>query len=225
MPEQPPPSQRGRRPGDPAETRESILDAARALFAEDGFDKASIRRIAARAKVDPALIHHHFGSKQELFIAAMRAPVNPVDIVEGIVDGPSAELGHRLAQVFVSVWDSPAGTGLAHTLRAVLAQDGMTIAIREFVNHQLVPVLITALDGDEQERRLRANLALSQLLGLAVTRYLVRIEPIASAPAAEVIRKIAPTLQRYLTGPLDSGALDTGALDTGPLDTGPRDKA
>ncbi|WP_278314191.1 TetR/AcrR family transcriptional regulator [Lolliginicoccus levis] len=203
MPEQPPASQRGRRPGDPAETRESILDAARELFAEDGFDKASIRRIAARAQVDPALIHHHFGTKQQLFIAAMRAPINPVDVVKGIINGPRSELGHRFAEAFVAVWDSPAGTGLAHTLRAVLAQDGMTTAIREFINHQLIPVLITALDGDEQERRLRANLALSQLLGLAVTRYLVRIEPIADAPAAEVVRLIAPTLQRYLTGPLE----------------------
>ncbi|MBD8506064.1 TetR family transcriptional regulator [Hoyosella sp. G463] len=204
MPEQPQASQRGRRPGDPAETRDNILDAARGLFAEAGFDKASIRRIAARAQVDPALIHHHFGTKQQLFIAAMRAPVNPVDIVKGIIDGPPSELGHRIAEAFVGVWDSPAGTGLAHTLRAVLAQDGMTIAIREFVNHQLVPVLITALDGDEQERRFRANLALSQLLGLAVTRYLVRIEPIADVPATEVVRHIAPTLQHYLTGPLDA---------------------
>ncbi|MBN4925824.1 TetR family transcriptional regulator [Hoyosella rhizosphaerae] len=196
-------SQRGRRPGDPNETREAILAAARELFTTLGFDKASIRKIAARAQVDPALIPYHCGTKQQLFVAAMRAPINPVDVVAGIADGDLDGLGRRLIEAFLAVWDSPAGNGLALTLQAVLTQEGMTTAIREFATSEIIPIITGKLDGPEPERRLRANLVLSQILGLAVTRYIVKIEPLASASAHEVADRVAPNLQRYLTGPMD----------------------
>ncbi|AEF42042.1 TetR/AcrR family transcriptional regulator [Hoyosella subflava] len=191
---------RGRRPGDPSETRETIVSAARAMFAKHGFDKASVRKIAAEAGVDPALINHHFGSKQKLFVAAMRAPVNPVEVVQRLAaEGPD-KLGFRIAETFVSVWDSPAGSGLAQAMRGALAQDGMTVAMREFVTHQILPAIASALDAPAPEKRVRASLVASQLIGLAVTRYILRIEPLASASPEAVVGSIGPVLQGYLTG-------------------------
>ncbi|HEX2288832.1 MAG TPA: helix-turn-helix domain-containing protein, partial [Pseudonocardiaceae bacterium] len=96
----------GRRPGN-QDTRQSILDAARAMFAERGFDGASIRAIATEAKVDPALVHHYFGTKDKLFLESMNMPLNPAELVPKALSGPREEVGERLVRLVLSVWDSP----------------------------------------------------------------------------------------------------------------------
>ena len=99
----------GRRSGD-SDAREAILEAARGAFADQGYDAATIRRIAGAAGVDPALVHHYFGNKHKLFLAAANAPVDPSEVLASVIDGDRAELGHRLVRAFLTVWDGPAGS-------------------------------------------------------------------------------------------------------------------
>ncbi|SCG42168.1 transcriptional regulator, TetR family [Micromonospora echinaurantiaca] len=191
----------GRRPGKPG-TREAILDAARAAFAERGFDGASIRAIAATAGVDPALVHHYFGSKDQLFLAAMNAPVNPGELIPRIVAGDRDGLGERLVRLFLSVWDSPAGTAGVALLRSAMSNEWTARLLREFLVTQVLRRVLDHLDVDPAELPLRGSLVASQLIGLAVMRHVVRLEPVASAPAETLVAAVAPTVQRYLTGDL-----------------------
>ncbi|MEV4540970.1 TetR family transcriptional regulator [Micromonospora echinaurantiaca] len=191
----------GRRPGKP-DTREAILDAARAAFAERGFDGASIRAIAATAGVDPALVHHYFGSKDQLFLAAMNAPVNPGELIPRIVAGDRDGLGERLVRLFLSVWDSPAGTAGVALLRSAMSNEWTARLLREFLVTQVLRRVLDHLDVDPAELPLRGSLVASQLIGLAVMRHVVRLEPVASAPAETLVAAVAPTVQRYLTGDL-----------------------
>lgn len=191
----------GRRPGKP-DTREAILDAARAAFAERGFDGASIRAIAATAGVDPALVHHYFGSKDQLFLAAMNAPVNPGELIPRIVAGDRDGLGERLVRLFLGVWDSPAGTAGVALLRSAMSNEWTAKLLREFLVTQVLRRVLDHLDVDPAELPLRGSLVASQLIGLAVMRHVVRLEPVASAPAETLVAAVAPTVQRYLTGDL-----------------------
>ncbi|MDO3704688.1 TetR family transcriptional regulator [Micromonospora sp. C28SCA-DRY-2] len=191
----------GRRPGKP-DTREAILDAARTAFAERGFDAASIRAIAATAGVDPALVHHYFGSKDQLFLAAMNAPVNPGELIPRIVAGDRDGIGERLVRLFLGVWDSPAGTAGVALLRSAMSNEWTARLLREFLVTQVLRRVLDHLDVDPAELPLRGSLVASQLIGLAVMRHVVRLEPIASAPAETLVAVVAPTVQRYLTGDL-----------------------
>src|SRR6266545_3836915 len=109
----------GRRPGN-QDTREAILAAARATFADRGYDRASIRAIATSAGVDPALVHHYFGTKEELFLATVNAPIDPREVIPEILAGSRDEIGERLVRMFVRVWDSPTGTAAAALLRSAM---------------------------------------------------------------------------------------------------------
>ena len=190
----------GRRPGNP-DTRETILDAAREAFAERGYDAASIRAIATRAGVDPALVHHYFGTKEQLFVAVMQLPVNPAEILKGVAEGRRDEAGERLARAFLTVWDSPAGTAAAAVLRSAVNNEWGARMVREFVTRQILRRVMQQLDlAHEPDAALRAALAGSQLIGLAMARYIIKLEPIASAPRETLVAAVAPTIQRYLTG-------------------------
>lgn len=195
------PLRRGRRPGAP-DTRASILAAARARFAEHGFTRTSVRSIAADAGVDPALVHHYFGTKDDLFVAALELPVDPRERLAAVVaEGPDGA-GERMLRVFLSVWDDPdlrlPMLGLA---RSILDPSGQRLLRDGFVPAVLHPVGV-ALDIDRPE--VRMPLVASQVLGLILTRYLLEVEPIASMPAEDVVAVYGPTIQRYLTGPLPS---------------------
>ena len=190
---------RGRRPGSP-DTRAAILDAARALFAAGGLTGTSIRAVAGRAGVDPALVHHYFGTKDDLFVAALALPVDPREVLAPVVAlGPDGA-GERLLRVFLSVWDDP---DLQLPLRA-LARSLTDPSGKELMRDGFLTVVIgplgAALGIEEPERRM--PLVASQVLGLILMRYLLEAEPIASMPAEEVVATYAPTIQRYLTGPL-----------------------
>ncbi|WBB67316.1 TetR family transcriptional regulator [Micromonospora sp. WMMD812] len=191
----------GRRPGNP-DTREAILGAARAAFAERGFDAASIRAIAAAAGVDPALVHHYFGSKDQLFLAAMRAPVDPRELLPTVLAGDRDGLGERLVRMFLGVWDSPAGSAGVALLRSAVSNEWTARLLREFLTTQVLRRVLDHLDVDPAELPLRGSLVASQLIGLAMMRHVIRLEPVASAAPETLVATVGPTVQRYLTGEL-----------------------
>ncbi|WP_433262666.1 TetR family transcriptional regulator [Micromonospora vinacea] len=193
----------GRRPGKPG-TREAILDAARAAFAERGFDAASIRAIAGTAQVDPALVHHYFGSKDQLFLAAMNFPVDPGQLVPKVLAGDRDGAGERMVRIFLSVWDSPTGSAAQALLRSAVSNEWTARLLREFVTTQVLRRVLESLDVDPAELPLRGSLVATQMIGLAMMRHVVRLEPVASADPETLVATIGPTIQRYLTGPLPS---------------------
>jgi AcrR family transcriptional regulator len=191
----------GRRPGN-RDTREAILTAARDAFAERGFDGASIRAIAATAGVDPALVHHYFGNKDQLFLAAIEAPINPAELLERVAAGDRSDVGERLVRTLLSVWDSPAGSAAIALVRSAVANDAMAKLVRQFIVDRLVRGALIRMGVDKSEAPLRATLVASQMAGLIMVRYVLKAEPLASASPDAIAAAIGPTAQRYITGPL-----------------------
>jgi AcrR family transcriptional regulator len=190
----------GRRPG-VSGTREAILGAARRAFAEHGYQHATIRGVADLAGVDPALVHHYFGTKQELFVAAVRLPVNPVEQLMAVLDEDPGQAGRRMVEAFLSVWDHAATQSpLLALIRSAVGDDHAAAMLREFITEEVLGQIAHRLGG--ADARLRATLVGSQIIGLAMARYIVKVEPLASAPPTQVVAAVGPTLQRYLTGDL-----------------------
>jgi AcrR family transcriptional regulator len=196
-----------RRPGRPAgnsDTRERILASARELFAQNGIDRTSIRAVAAGAGVDAALVHHYFGTKQQLFAAAIHLPIDPMTVLVPMRETPVEELGLRLPSVLLPIWDSELGTGLIATMRSLLGGADVNLA-RSFLQEVVVAEIAPRVDNPAGTGRIRAQFLASQLMGVVMARYIVKIEPFASLPAEQVAETIAPNLQRYLTGDLPDG--------------------
>ena len=191
----------GRRPGNP-DTRETILAAARDAFADKGYDGASIRTIATGAGVDPALVHHYFGTKDKLFLAAMNAPFDPGEMVAKAAAGDRAELGERLVRAFLAMWDGPAGAPAVAMMRSAVANEWTARLFRQFVLSQVLRRIRAAVELDPAEADLRITFVASQMAGLAMARYVIKVEPLASAPAESVVAAVGPSVQRYLTGEL-----------------------
>ena len=191
----------GRRRGT-STTRQAILEAARFAFAENGFDRTPVREIAAMAGVDPAMINHHFGSKEQLFMATLDAPVDPRVHIEKVLDGPRERIGERLLETMLGIWDGPVGAAGIGLMRTGLQHEWGAKLLREFLLHRALTPIISELHLPEAEARWRATLLASQMAGLILTRYVLKLEPLASAPRDQVVAAIAPTLQHYLTGPL-----------------------
>jgi AcrR family transcriptional regulator len=198
-----PPRRPGRRPGTSG-TREAIAAAARRLFAERGFDRTSIRAIADAAGVDQALVLHFYGSKQQLFVAVVELPFAPEVALPQLVAGDRGTVGLRFARFLVALLESEEGqsriTGL---VRAAASEPEAARMVRELVTTRIFRPLIEALDVDQSP--LRATLVGSQVVGLTMVRYVVKVEPLASADPETVVAAIAPTLQRYLVEPLEPG--------------------
>jgi AcrR family transcriptional regulator len=191
---------RGRRPG-PSATREAILDAAAARFAELGYDRASLRGIAAAAGVDQKLIAHYFGSKQQLFVAAIGLPLDPGELLPRVLAGGRRGLRARLAGVLTELLESSElHERMTGVVRGAASSPEMARMMREFLT-QAVFEPVAALLGDDRPL-LRANLVGSQVVGLLMARYVVALEPLAGTPAREVAEAVAPTLERYLVGQL-----------------------
>ncbi len=190
---------RGRRPGAP-DTRAQILASARTLFAARGFGSTSVRAIAAEARVDPSLVHHYFGSKDDLFVAALELPVDPRVVIQPVLEGGLGGAGERLLRVFLSVWDDEtARLPLLGLVRGVVDPKG-----QQFVRDGLLGMVLgpigPAFDLDEPQRRVA--LVASQMIGLVMLRYVLEVEPLASMKTDLVVATYAPTLQRYLSDPL-----------------------
>ncbi|TDW88202.1 MULTISPECIES: TetR family transcriptional regulator [Kribbella] len=188
----------GRRPGGP-DTRGEIVKAARESFADKGFAATSIRAVARRAGVDAALVHHYFDSKDELFIEAMAIPVDPRRIAAQIIDGPLDEIGRRIATEFLGVWESPDGQQRMKALfRSVVTSDEVARMMREGITQMIIQPVSQVLDVPDAQ--LRVGLVATQLVGTAIVRYLVGLEPIASIDVETLIDRLAPVLQLHLTG-------------------------
>ncbi|VBA57820.1 TetR/AcrR family transcriptional regulator [Mycobacterium attenuatum] len=193
-----------RRPGRPAgisDTRERILACARELFAHDGIDRTSIRAVAAAAGVDAALVHHYFGTKQQLFAAAIHIPVDPMDIIVPMRETPVEELAVKLPAALLALWDSELGPRLIATVRSLLTGTDVTF-VRSFFEDVVTKELGSRVDNPPGTGRIRAQFVASQLIGVAMARYIVKVEPFASLPAEQIVQTMAPNLQRYLTGDL-----------------------
>jgi AcrR family transcriptional regulator len=191
----------GRRPGN-QDTREAILTAARVAFADRGYDAASIRSIAAAAGVDPALVHHYFGTKDQLFLDAMQAPLDPGDAVSTVFAAGVDGAGERLVRMVIGLWDSPAGGAALAILRSAVNNEMFARMAREFVTHRILRRMARELHLEPADGVLRTSLVASQIVGLVMARYVVKIEPVASLPAEALAVLIGPNIQRYLTGPL-----------------------
>jgi AcrR family transcriptional regulator len=191
----------GRRPGN-QDTKQSILESARTAFAEIGYDKASVRAIAAAAQVDPALVHHYFGTKEKLFLATMNSPINPAELIPKAMAGPREQAGERLVALVLSVWDSPAGIAAVALMRSAMSNEWTARLMREFVVTQVLRRAIAELGIDEKEAPTRTALVATQISGLALIRYVLKVEPITSAPPERLVAAIGPAVQRYLTGDL-----------------------
>lgn len=190
---------RGRRPGAP-DTRAEVLTAARDSFAEKGFRGTTIRAVAASAGVDPALVHHYFGTKRDLFVAALELPVDPRDVLAPVVARGPADAGEGLVRAMLGVWDDPERRlPLVALARHLLDPEGARVFQDGLLSVVIGPVLAD-LGVDDVERRL--PFVASQIVGLIVLRYLIEVQPLASLPAEEVVAMVGPTIQRYLTGPL-----------------------
>ncbi|GAB3817701.1 TetR family transcriptional regulator [Tessaracoccus terricola] len=182
-------------------TRSRILEVASALFARKSFDGVSLRAIAREAGVDAALVHHYFGSKDQLFEEVLSHGASPNSLVEHVTALPREDWGAELVRSALALMDSPAGPAMRAVLRSGISSH--PDLLRRFVGDRILGRLTQHLDGSPQERAQRAVLAGSQFVGLFVARYLVAVEPLASMPAEEVVANVGPTIQRYLTGPLE----------------------
>ncbi|HSE10721.1 MAG TPA: TetR family transcriptional regulator [Nocardioidaceae bacterium] len=190
-------TQRGRRAGG-GDTRGEILAAARTSFAEAGYGGTSVRAVAAAAGVDPALVHHYFGTKDDLFLAALEFPVDPRVVLASVVEGDRETLGVRLVARALSVWDDPqARLPLLALVRSGIAGESGRTLLESALSRLIFGALGQSLDVDDSDRRV--GLVASQMVGLVITRYVLRLEPMASMPAEEVAAWLGPTLQRYLT--------------------------
>lgn len=191
----------GRRPGN-QDTRELILDAARKGFSERGYDGTSIRHIATGAGVDPALVHHYFGNKDQLFLAAMRAPMNPEEILPQVLAAGIDGFGERLVTTLLGLWEGPAGPAIAGFIRSAIQHEWMARMLREFLLSQILRRVANGLDLDPIEAPIRVSLVASQVVGLAVARYIIKVEPLASMPVELIVKTVGPNIQRYIEGPL-----------------------
>jgi AcrR family transcriptional regulator len=183
-------------------TRAAILAAARAAFAERGFDGASLREIAAAAGVDQALIHHYFGSKQQLFVAAMELPFDLVALEAMVHAGPRDELGDRIVRFFLGLWEEPVRRQvLLGLVRSALTDPRAAEMARRFVIEGGILPLVQ--EAGATDSAMRATLVGSHLMGLGFARYILCVEPLASAPVESLVRSIGPIIGLYLTMPLD----------------------
>jgi AcrR family transcriptional regulator len=192
---------RGRRPAGSG-TREAIAAAARRQFGALGYQRASLRSIAREAGVDPRLVLHFFGSKQQLFAAVVEIPFDPETVFDTLLAPGEQGLGRRVAEFLLTVLDSPEGrktvTGL---IRAAASEEEAAATIRELVAQRLLLPLAARVGRDRPE--LRASLVASQIVGLAMTRHVVGLTPLTTASRAELVAALAPVFDHYLTGHLD----------------------
>ncbi|MFI5716840.1 TetR family transcriptional regulator [Nocardia sp. NPDC051750] len=198
------PSRSGRRPGTSG-TRDAILAAARERFAQTGFDKTSIRAVAADAGVDPALVHHYFGTKQQLFAAVVELPIDPEIVLRQVDATPLDRIGETIVRAVVGLWDSPAGAGAVALVRSLVAGGDVSL-VRDFLLSVILERVRRRIATDNDDGRLRVALAASQIVGVVITRKIVQLQPVTDLPLDRVVAAVGPTVQRYLTGDLDAGS-------------------
>ena len=193
---------RGRRPRtESADTRDRILAAAREVFSEHGYEKTSVRGIAKAAGVDSALVHHYFGTKEQVFEAAIEVAFAPaLNAPEALAEGPLDGVGERLTRFIFGIWENPTTrTPLLAIVRSAVNNEAAAAVFRRLVASQLLRRIAAQLDRPDAE--LRAELAAAQLVGCAMLRYVIKVEPLVSADVEQIIARVAPVVQGHLTGP------------------------
>ncbi|MET7764750.1 TetR family transcriptional regulator [Streptomyces sp. NPDC005336] len=202
----PPPATGPRKRGRPARTsaagepaaRDRILTAARNEFAERGYDKTSIRGIAKAAEVDPALVHHYFGTKEQVFEAAIELIMAPAMGAPDAVHGSREGAGERLARYMFSIWENPVTRlPLLAVMRSALTNEAAAAVLRGMIERRVLVRMAGELDVPNPE--FRAQLAAGHMIGIALLRYVIKMEPMASATVDDIVAMVGPTLQRYLT--------------------------
>lgn len=191
-----PTRRRGRRAGG-ADTKAALLAAARAVFAEQGYQGATVRAIAARAGVDAAMVNHWFGGKQGLFAAIVDLPFDPAEMIDRVLAGDRDSLAERLIRNFVPIWDAHDGA-FAALLLSVASQEIAARVMGEFFAKTVFGRIAEVIGVDQPD--MRAGLCGSQIIGLGLIRYVLKLQPLASADVDTVARMVGPNLQRYLTG-------------------------
>ncbi|MFT3860662.1 TetR family transcriptional regulator [Micropruina sp.] len=192
---------RGRRPGR-ADTRATIRRAALTLFSNVGYDKVSLRAIAREADVDPALIHHYFTSKSDLFAqTVLDLPLDPEQVVTHVLDGPREQIGARAVASFLAVYDSPEGGRDRFTamLRSAVAADIVHRPLSEFMSKEVFGPIAEQLG--HRDHRLRGQLAVSLVLGMALSRYILKLPALEAAPDAELVGSMGRAMQEILVEP------------------------
>lgn len=193
---------RGRREG-ASESREHILASARHLFAEHGFEGTSLRQVAREAGVDPAMIHHFFKGKDELFALSVALPADPAQVLEGVDQHDPEHRAEAIVRAVLRLWESPAQHSLVAFIRGTIGSKSKTLLLREVVTRTIISRIMVGIPGPPEEVALRGNLVATQMVGLMLVRYVVKLEPLASASPEDVVRLLAPNVQHYLTGELD----------------------
>ncbi|GAA1994328.1 TetR family transcriptional regulator [Catenulispora subtropica] len=189
----------GRRTGDP-QSREKILAAAKRQFADRAYLGTTIRGVAAEAGLDPAVVHHYFGTKRALFTACIELPTEFLTALSTLVGTQDADLGERIAKLYLGLWDNPAtGPQLRAMVRSAMSDDEAAEVLREFLTATVLRPVAAAIGRPDAP--LRLALAASQLVGLAAARNLLGIAPLAEAEVDDLAAWVAPAIQRYLTGP------------------------
>jgi AcrR family transcriptional regulator len=194
------PRRRGRRPAG-SDARADIVQAARAEFAAQGYDATSLRAVARRADVDPALVHHYFDDKAALFAATQHLPLSPASLIDEVVAGGIGGVGERVVRLFLTTWDSPEGRPrIVALMRSASSHEEAARTLREFLAREVFGRVVASIGSDQPE--LRGSLVASQLVGLAMARYVVRMPPLADAALDDVVGWLGPVVQRYLTASL-----------------------
>jgi AcrR family transcriptional regulator len=192
---------RGRRPQGSPDARQAVLDAARELFAERGFERTTMRAVAARAVVDPALIYHYFGDKDGLLAAVVEPPVDLAALLTGIADDPG-RAGEEVVRRVTGLWENhpEIRERMLATLRTALSHAHAAGLLRDMLSSWLSGALGGVLAEDQRE--LRTALIGSHLGGLMLARYLLKVPGAAAATPEDLAQAVGPTVQRYLTGTL-----------------------
>ncbi|MDV2979226.1 UNVERIFIED_CONTAM: TetR family transcriptional regulator [Actinomycetes bacterium ARC8] len=182
-------------------TKAAILKAASKEFSHAGYEAASLRSVARRAGVDPALVHHFFKDKDDLFVQTMHIPVNPGEIIAQAATAPLEQMGEALVRALLTTWRKPAfRTAATAMIRGLISSSSATKILRPFLQKEIFSRLGSRLPEESAEPRVA--LVASQIIGLIVARYIIDLEPLASMDDEQVIELVAPAIQRYLTGEL-----------------------
>lgn len=194
-------SRRGRRQGEPV-SREAVLSAAKQRFAVEGYEKTTLRAIANDAHVDPSMVIYLFGSKAELFRESLRLIIDPDVLVATLAEG-EGDIGTRMVRTYLDIWEHPdTGASMVAMLQSATSNPDAHEAFRGFMQNYVLTAVSDALGGGD-DAPLRAMLAATNLVGTAILRYVMRVPPLATLPAEDVVTLIAPSVTRYLTAPAD----------------------
>ena len=183
-------------------SRDAVLRAAKRRFAVDGYEKTTLRSIADDAHVDPSMVLYLFGSKAELFRESLRLIIDPDALVAAIAEGDD-DIGTRMVRTYLGIWEHPdTAASMVAMLASATSNPDAHEAFRAFMQSYVLTAVSAALGGVEHAR-LRAMLAATNLVGTAILRYVMRVEPLATLPADDVVKLIAPAVNRYLSAPAD----------------------